>query len=602
MNLNELTDAIESGALGPALARTVDFYLKSPEGNFGESESVALCQAASLEKSCIGEGIIFSLVQMIFLEGRLQAPTAFTDWLFSPEQSDENTSYVSDLIPESTSSEFRNLFINILFGESEISSLVKLEEVCKSVAQKNISDIEMLAVSVVELIESYLPFISSLDNTESVIDNLLSIHRVLRKSTGLHNFAIPRGYLNNFEKNSVPFRRIVDLIDSLGDLSSKFKLELGRHDSSSNSLLTIHSHNSIVDSIPFTEITLVENLFFAGHLVLARKALITYREKFINSGYSAWVLNFELTIDLLECFVYGSEIDTQVVSECNHDDLILWLTRPSESTELFDACRQLLSMKQPLLLEFFERNRKAIFSFESLLTSEVQQKPTVCHYLQIFVMRSLGNIVDRRLSVRMSRVLETLICAPGSSVCDTFMLQIRMDECASLNLLGRDREAAEGYSKILEELSDDLLTSVVGYGVFSQLISSLQNMNAIDDVLTYIDLQKISSLYAKKNILSDLDCLNFEISLLSIFVAPELSGSFSKILTAEILLNDIICQIEKQDCVSDLGPGRFSMLINTARRLGYQNSEITLLNAYSTIDPVFKEIADVRVTQFTEMR
>lgn len=601
MNLYELTDAVESGALGPALARTVDFYLKSPEGNFGESESVALCQAASLEKSCIGEGTIFSLVQMIFLEGRLQAPTAFTDWLFSPEQSDENTSSVSHLIPESTSSEFRNLFINILFGESEISSLVEFEEVCKSIGQKNISDIEILAVAVVELIDSYLPFIASLDNIASVIDNLHSIHRSLRKSTGLHNFASPRGYLNNFEKNSAPFRRIVDLIDSLGDLS-KFKLEIRRHDSLGNSLLAANSRNSIVDSFPFTEIALVENLFFAGHLVLARKALMTYREKFINSGYSTWVINFELTIDLLECFVYGSEIDTQVVSECNHDDLILWLTRPSESTELFDACRHLLSMKQPQLLEFFERNRKAIFSFESLLTSEVQQKPTVCHYLQIFFMRSLGNIVDRRLSVRMSRVLETLICAPGSSVCDTFIFQIRMDECASLNLLGRDREAAEGYSKILEELSDDLVTSVIGYAVFSLLISSLHNMNAIDDVLTYIDLQKISSLYAKRNILLDFDCLKFEISLLSIFVAPGLSGSFAKILTTENLLNDIICQIEKQDCVSDLGPGRFSMLINTARRLGYQDSEITLLNAYSSIDSVFKEIADVRVTQFTEMR
>lgn len=601
MNLNELTEAVESGALGPALARTVDFYLKSPEGNFGENESVALCQAASLEKSCIGDGTIFSLVRMVFLEGRLQAPTAFTDWLFSPEQSDENTSSVSDLFSDSTSSNFRNLFIDIVFGESEISSLIKFEEVCQSIAHESISDIEILAVAVVELIESYLPFVSSLDNTESIIDNLLDIHRLLRKSTGLHNFVSPHAYLNKFGKNSDPFGRIVNLIDSLGDLS-KFKLEIGRDDSLTNSLLTSNSHNSIVDSIPFTEITLIENLVFAGHLVLARKALIAYREKFINSGYSTWVRNFEFAIDLLESFVYGSEIDTPVASDCNHDDLILWLTRPSEPTELFNACFHLLSMKQPRLLEFFERNRKAIFSFESLLTSEVQQKPTVRHYLQILFMRSLGNIVDRRLSVRMSRVLETLLCAPGSSVCDTFIFQIRMDECASLNLLGRDREAAEGYSKIFEELSSDLVTSAVGYAVFSLLISSLHNMNAIDDVLTYIDLQKILSLYAKRNILSGLDRLKFEISLLSILVSPGLIGSSAKFLTAEILLNDVICQIEKHDCVSDLGPGRFSSLINTARRLGYQNSEIALLNAYSSIDSVFKEVADVRVTQFTEMR
>lgn len=601
MNLNELTDAVESGALGPALERSVDFYLKSPEGNFGESESVVLCQAASLEKSCVGEGTIFALVQMLFLERRLQAPTAFTDWLFSPEQSDKNASVSSDLIFESTSIEFHKLFIKILLGENEISSLDRFEEVCRSVAQESISDIEILANDVAELIESYLPFVSSLDNIDSVIENLYSIHRLLRKSTGLHNFASSRGYLNNFEKNLGPFRKIVDLIDSLTDLP-KIKFETGYHKVLRNNYLNIDTQKLVIDFIPVTEITLVENLVFTGHFTLARKVLIEYRQRFINSGYSTWVREFECTIDLLESFVYGSQVEAQGASECNLDDLILWLTRPSEPRELLDACYHLLSMKQPLLLEFFERNRKVIFSFESLLTSEVQQKPTVCHYLQILFMRSLGNIVDRRLSVRMSRVLETVVYALGNFVCDTFIFQIRMDECASLNLLGRDREAAEGYSKILDELSDDLVNSVFGYTVFSLLINSLHNMNAIDDVLTYVDLQKIVSLHTKRNVLSDLDCLKFMISLFGIFVAPDLSRSFANILTADILLSDIICQIEKQDCVCDLGPGCFSMLINTARRLGYQDSEIALLNAYSSIDSVFSEVADVRVTQFTEMR
>ncbi|WP_461634729.1 hypothetical protein [Glutamicibacter soli] len=601
MNLNELTDAVESGAIGPALDKTVDFYLKSPEGNFSEIESVALCQAASLEKSCVGGGTIFALVQMLFLERRLQAPTAFTDWLFSPEQSDENASVVSDLILESTSIEFHKLFIKILFGETEISLLARFEEVCRSVAQKNISDIDILANDVTELIESYLPFVSSLDNVESVIENLYSIHRLLRKSTGLHNFASSRGCLNGFEKNLGPFCKIVDLIDSLTE-SPKVDFEIGRHDFLRTNYLNIDTHNLVTDFIPFTEITLVENLVFAGHLALARKVLIAYRERFLNFGYSNWVRNFEFTIDLLESFVYGSQVDVQVPSECILDDLIVWLTRPSEPKELFDACYRLLTMKQPLVREFFERNRKVIFSFESLLTSEVQQKATVCHYLQILFMRSLGNIVDRRLSVRMSRVLETVVCVPGSSVCDTFIFQIRMDECASLNLLGRDREAAEGYSKIFDELSDDLVTSVLGYTTFSLLINSLHNMNAIDDILTYINSQKLVSLYTKRNVLSDFNCLIFEISLLEIFVAPDLSKLFTKILTADILLSEIICKIEKQDCVCDLGPGRFSTLINTARRLGYQNREIALLNAYSSIDSVFSEIADVRVTQFAEMR
>lgn len=601
MNLNELTDAVESGEILPTLDRTVDLYLKSPEGNFDESESVALCQAASLEKSCVGGGTIFALVQMLFLERRLQAPTAFTDWLFSPKQSDENASVVSDLILEATSSEFHKLFIKILFGESEISLLARFEEVCRSVAQKNISGIELLANNVAEHIESYLPFVSSSDNVESVIENLYSIHRLLRKSTGLHNFASSRGCLNRFEKNLGPFCKIVDLIDSLTG-SPKAEFETGRQDFLRNNYLNIDTHNLVTDFIPFTEIKLVENLVFAGHLTLARKVLIAYRERLISSGYSNWVRNFEITIDLLESFVYGLQVDVQVSSECILDDLVLWLTRPSESKELFDACYRLLTMKQPLVLEFFERNRKVIFSFESLLTSEVQQKPTVCHYLQILFMRSLGNIVDRRLSVRMSRVLETVVCAPGNSVCDTFIFQIRMDECASLNLLGRDREAAEGYSKILDELSDSVFTSVVGYTVFSLLINSLHNMNAVDDVLSYVDSQKIVSLYTERNVLPDLDRLKFEISLLEIFVAPDLSRSFTKILTADILLNEIICQIEKQDCVCDLGPGRFSTLINTARRLGYQNKEIDLLNAYSSIDSVFSEVADVRVIQFAEMR